>query len=98
MKLPPKVPELGPPLLGDLGAGHRKVSAAGRGQYSAPGQDQGAAERDARRKEAEAAEGSPVFFRSSNQRTSASAPTQVDAAGPTSGLAGFDPQAAGPAS
>ncbi|MBG0861734.1 TraM recognition domain-containing protein [Burkholderia sp. 9779_493] len=38
-----------------------------------------------------------VFFRSSNQRTAA-APAQTASAAPPSGLAGFDPQAAGPAS
>lgn len=38
-----------------------------------------------------------MFFRSSNQRA-ATAPAQVAAAGTTSGLEGFDPQAAGPAS
>ena len=32
-----------------------------------------------------------MFFRSSNQRAAA-APAQVAAAGPSSGLAGFDPQ------
>ncbi len=97
-KLPPKVPELGPPLPGDLGPAIVKSQQPAVAQYSPPGQDPGAAERDARRKEAEAAAGSSVFFRSSNQRASASAPAQVAAAGPTSGLTGFDPQAAGPAS
>ncbi|SEA76362.1 type IV secretion system protein VirB10 [Acidovorax soli] len=96
-KLPPKVPELGPPLPGDLGPAIVKSQQQAVARYSPPGQDPGAAERDARRKEAEAAAGSSVFFRSSNQRA-ATAPTQVAAAGPTSGLTGFDPQAAGPAS
>ena len=95
-KLPPKVPELGPPLPGDLGPAIVKSQPA-VASYTPPGQDPGAAERDARRKEAEAAAGSTVFFRSSNQHA-ATAPAQVAAAGPTSGLAGFDPQAAGPAS
>jgi type IV secretion system protein VirB10 len=96
-KLPPKVPELGPPLPGDLGPAIVKSQQQAVARYSPPGQDPGAAERDARRKEAEAAAGSSVFFRSSNQRA-ATAPTQVAAASPTSGLTGFDPQAAGPAS
>ncbi|HCF4375008.1 TPA: TrbI/VirB10 family protein [Pseudomonas aeruginosa] len=95
-KLPPKVPELGPPLPGDLGPAIVKSQPA-VASYTPPGQDPGAAERDARRKEAEAAAGSAVFFRSSNQHP-ATAPAQAAAAGPTSGLAGFDPQAAGPAS
>ena len=96
-KLPPKVPEMGPPLPGDLGPAIVKSQQQAVARYSPPGQDPGAAERDARRKEAEAAAGSSVFFRSSNQRA-ATAPTQVAAASPTSGLTGFDPQAAGPAS
>ncbi|AZP50061.1 TrbI/VirB10 family protein [Rahnella aquatilis] len=96
-KLPPKVPELGPPLPGDLGPAIVKSQQQAVARYSPPGQDPGGAERDARRKEAEAAAGSSVFFRSSNQRA-ATAPAQVAAAGPASGLAGFDPQAAGPAS
>jgi type IV secretion system protein VirB10 len=95
-KLPPKVPELGPPLPGDLGPAIVKSQPA-VASYTPPGQDPSAAERDARRKEAEAAAGSTVFFRSSNQHA-ATASAQVAAAGPTSGLAGFDPQAAGPAS
>lgn len=70
-KLPPKVPELGPPLPGDLGPAIVKSQQPAVAQYSPPGQDPGAAERDARRKEAEAAAGSSVFFRSSNQRAAA---------------------------
>ncbi|CAL5243557.1 hypothetical protein PASLES2_16275 [Pseudomonas aeruginosa] len=96
-KLPPKVPESGPPLPGDLGPAIVNSQQPAVARYTPPGQDAAAAERDARRKEAEAAAGSSVFFRSSNQRA-ASAPAQVAAAGPSSGLAGFDPQAAGPAS
>jgi len=100
-KLPPpspaKVPELGPPLPGDLGPAIVKSQPSAVASYTPPGQDAAAAERDALRKEAEAAAGSSVFFRSSNQRA-ATAPAQTASAAPPSGLAGFDPQAAGPAS
>lgn len=96
-KLPPKVPELGPPLPGDLGPAIVKSQPPVVANYAPPGQDAAAAERDALRKEAEAAAGSSVFFRSSNQRAAA-APTQTASVAPASGLAGFDPQAAGPAS
>ncbi|QAU22679.1 TrbI/VirB10 family protein [Dyella sp. M7H15-1] len=96
-KLPPKVPELGPPLPGDLGPAIVKSQPPVVASYTPPGQDAAAAERDALRKEAEAAAGSSVFFRSSNQRAAA-APAQTAAVAPASGLAGFDPQAAGPAS
>lgn len=96
-KLRPKVPELGPPLPGDLGPAIVKSQPPVVDNYAPPGQDAAAAERDALRKEAEAAAGSSVFFRSSNQRASA-APAQIASVAPASGLAGFDPQAAGPAS
>ncbi|AOI82858.1 MULTISPECIES: TrbI/VirB10 family protein [Burkholderia] len=98
-RLPPKVPELGPPLPGDLGPAIVRSQRPAVASYTPPGQDAAAAERDAIRKEAEAAAGSSVFFRSSNQRAAA-APTQVATAAPASAssLAGFDPQAAGPAS
>ncbi|OAI58758.1 conjugal transfer protein TrbI [Ralstonia solanacearum] len=95
--LPPAVPELGPPLPGDLGPAIVKSRQPAVASYAPPGQDAAAAERDAMRKEAESAAGSSVFFRSSNQRAAA-APAQVATAAPASGLAGFDPQAAGPAS
>ncbi|WP_454710787.1 TrbI/VirB10 family protein [Cupriavidus nantongensis] len=95
-KLPPQVPELGPPLPGDLGPAMVKSQPPTVASYSPPGQD-AAAERDALRKEAEAAAGSSVFFRSGNQRATA-APAQTASFGPASGLAGFDPHAAGPAS
>ncbi|MFU7019313.1 TrbI/VirB10 family protein [Pseudomonas aeruginosa] len=96
-KLPPKAPELGPPLPGDLGPAIVKSQPPAVASYSPPGQDAAAAERDALRKEAEAAAGSSVFFRSGNQHATA-APAQTTSAVPASGLAGFDPQAAGPAS
>ncbi|WP_246797191.1 TrbI/VirB10 family protein [Burkholderia perseverans] len=98
-KLPPKpaanVPPLGPPLPGDLGPAI--VNAQPPLPAMPPGNDPAAAERDAMRKEAEDAAGSSVFFRSSSQHTAA-APTQAVSAAPASGLTGFDPQAAGPAS
>ena len=96
-KLPQKVPELGPPLPGDLGPAIVKSQPPVVASYTPPGQDAAAAERDALRKEAEAAAGSSVFFRSSNQRA-AVVPAQTASVAPASGLAGFDPQAAGPAS
>lgn len=97
--LPANVPELGPPLPGDLGPAIVRSQQPAVTNYTPPGQDAAAAERDAMRKEAEAAAGSSVFFRSSNQRAAA-APAQAATAAPASasGLAGFDPQAAGPAS
>ncbi|MEB5487532.1 TrbI/VirB10 family protein [Burkholderia pseudomallei] len=98
-KLPPRVPELGPPLPGDLGPAIVKSQSPVVANYAPPGQDAGAAERDALRKEAEAAAGSSVFFRSSNQRTAATpAQTTTASAASTPGLAGFDPLAGGPAS
>jgi type IV secretion system protein VirB10 len=95
--LPAKVPELGPPLPGDLGPAIVKSQPPAVANYTPPGQDAAAAERDAMRKETEAAAGSSVFFRSSNQRAAAT-PAQTASAAPASSLAGFDPQAAGPAS
>ncbi|WP_261540467.1 TrbI/VirB10 family protein [Burkholderia multivorans] len=95
--LPAQVPELGPPLPGDLGPAIVRSQQPAEASYTPPGQDAAAAERDALRKEAEAAAGSSVFFRSNNQRAAA-APTQTATAAPASSLAGFDPLAAGPAS
>ena len=96
--LPPSMPELGPPLPGDLGpaivASQQPVAPG----YAPPGHDPA----DALRKEAEAAAASSVFFRSGGQR--AAAPAQVadaapvDSVGSGRGLAGFDSLAAGPAS
>ncbi|MHA6912843.1 TrbI/VirB10 family protein [Ralstonia pseudosolanacearum] len=99
-KLPPaltRVPELGPPLPGDLGPAIVRSQQPEVATYSPPGHDPAAAAQDARRKEAETAAGSSVFFRSSNQRGAAS-PAQAATTVPASGLAGFDPMAAGPAS
>jgi type IV secretion system protein VirB10 len=96
-KLPSKVPELGPPLPGDLGPAIVRSQQPAMANYTPAGQDPAAAGRDALRKEAEAAAGSSVFFRSGGQR-GAAASEQVAAVAPASGLAGFDPLAAGPAS
>ncbi len=96
-KLPSKVPELGPPLPGDLGPAIVRSQQPAMANYTPAGQDTAAAGRDALRKEAEAAAGSSVFFRSGGQRAAA-ASEQVAAVAPASGLAGFDPLAAGPAS
>lgn len=88
-----KVPELGPPLPGDLGPA---IVKSQQPVYGPPGHDP----EDALRKEAEAAAASSVFFRSASQRTAA-APAGQGAATPgtlAAGLAGFDPLAAGPAS
>ncbi|WP_343665457.1 TrbI/VirB10 family protein [Paraburkholderia tropica] len=99
-KLPPKpaanVPTLGPPLPGDLGPAIVNAQPP-LPPNMPPGNDPAAAERDAMRKEAEDAAGSSVFFRSSSQHA-ATSPAQAASAVPASALAGFDPQAAGPAS
>jgi type IV secretion system protein VirB10 len=95
-ELPPPVPELGPPLPGDLGPAIVKSQPV-VASYAAPGQDPAIAERDARRKEAEAAASSPVFFRTGNRHGGA-APVEPVPVASAPGLAPFDPQAAGPAS
>ena len=91
----PKVPELGPPLPGDLGpvivASQQPMTPI----YAPPGHDPN----DALRKEADAAAASSVFFRSSQQgKVAAPVAVQAAPAAPGSALAGFDPLAAGPAS
>ena len=96
-KLPPQVPVLGPPLPGDLGPAIVKSQQPVTPTYTPPGHAPATAQHDAHSKEAEAAAGASVFFRSSNQR-GAAAPTQVATASPASGQSGFDPMAAGPAS
>ena len=92
------IPELGPPLPGDLGHAIVKSRQPMAPSYSPPGHDPGASERDARRKEAEQAAAASVFFRSGGQRAAMTSPTTV-APGATSAtpsnLAGFDPMAAG---
>jgi len=98
-ELPPEVPPLGEPLPGDLGAPILRAEQRAQG-YQQPGYDPAEAERLARLKEAEEAAASSVFFRAGGQRVAAAAPPQA-APGPTApltGLAGFDPLAAGPAS
>ncbi|MDR9836726.1 TrbI/VirB10 family protein [Herbaspirillum huttiense] len=96
-KLPPQIPVLGPPLPGDLGPAIVKSQQPVAPTYTPPGRDPVVTVHDAQRKDAEAAAGASVFFRSNNQRAAAS-PTQVATASPASGLSGFDPMAAGPAS
>ncbi|MCW5622624.1 MAG: TrbI/VirB10 family protein [Burkholderiales bacterium] len=95
-KLPPKVPELGPPLPGDLGPAIVNSQQPAVAAYSAPGHDPN----DALRKEAEAAAASSVFFRSGGQGQAAATVAQAapGAPGAASTLAAFDPLAAGPAS
>ena len=94
-KLPAKVPELGPPLPGDLGPAIVKSQQPVTQTYAPPGHDP----EDARRKEADAAAASTVFFRSGSQgKATAPVTAQAAAAAPGSALAGFDPLAAGPAS
>ena len=88
----PKVPDLGPPLPGDLGPA---IVAAQQPTYTPPGHDPN----DALRKEAEAAAASSVFFRSGSQgKAGGAAAVQVAAGAPGSTLMGFDPMVAGPAS
>ena len=86
----PKVPELGPPLPGDLGPA---IVASQQPTYMPPGHDP----EDALRKEAEAAAASSVFFRSGKPGQAAGAIPQA-APGAPSAMAAFDPLAAGPAS
>jgi type IV secretion system protein VirB10 len=93
-KLPAKVPELGPPLPGDLGPAIVKSQQPVTAAYAAPGHDPN----DALRKEAEAAAASSVFFRSGSQKVAPVAQTQVAAAPGFAANAAFDPLAVGPAS
>ncbi|HBO9325835.1 TPA: TrbI/VirB10 family protein [Pseudomonas aeruginosa] len=73
--LPPAVPELGPPLPGDLGPAIVKSQQPATAAYAAPGHDPN----DALRKEAEAAAASSVFFCSGGQNAAPVAQTQVAA-------------------
>lgn len=93
LPLPASVPELGPPLPGDLGPAIVKSQQPVTAAYAAPGHDPN----DALRKEAEAAAASSVFFRSGSQAAPV-AQTQVAAAQGFAANAAFDPLAAGPAS
>ena len=90
----PKVPELGPPLPGDLGPAIVKSQQPVTAAYTAPGHDPN----DALRKEAEAAAASSVFFRSGAQAAAPVAQSRVAAAPGFAANAAFDPMAAGPAS
>lgn len=98
----PDVPELGPPLPGDLGPAIINSQQPAVATYAPPGIDAEAAEREARRKEADAAAASSVFFRTgqgqSGQPTGAVAQAVPVAPGIDNSLAAFDPLAAGPAS
>ena len=98
---PAPVPELGPPLPGDLGPAIVKSQQPVVPSYSPPGHDPAASEREARRKEAEQAAAASVFFRNGSQRAATAAPTAAapgTSSSAPSGLTGFDPMAAGPAS
>lgn len=97
--LPPDVPELGPPLPGDLGPAIVHSQQPAVASYAPPGHDAEAAEREALRQEAEAAAASSVFFSTGQgQTTAAVAQATQGAPGIGSTLAAFDPLAAGPAS
>ncbi|PLC50896.1 conjugal transfer protein TrbI [Pollutimonas subterranea] len=100
--LPPEVPELGPPLPGDLGPAIVNAQQPAVATYAPPGVDAQAAEREARRNEAEAAAASSVFFSSgqgqSGQPSATVAQAMPVAPGMDNTLAAFDPLAAGPAS
>ena len=69
----PNVPELGPPLPGDLGPAIVKSQQPVTAAYTAPGHDPN----DALRKEAEAAAASSVFFRSGAQAAAPVAQSRV---------------------
>ena len=100
-KLPPAdVPQLGPPLPGDLGPAILKAEQQSQGYgYQQPGNDPAEAARLARLKEAEEAAASSVFFRSSGQKVASTASTApAQAATGVAPNAAFDPMAASPAS
>ncbi len=97
-----EVPQLGPPLPGDLGPAIVNAQPSFVVSDAPPGQDLVFAERDALQKEAEAAASSPIFFRSSTQRSTVGSEPPVAIPSTStreSRLAAvFDPQAPGPAS
>lgn len=101
LALPPDVPELGPPLPGDLGPAIVNSQQPAVANYALPGVDAEAAEREARRKETEAAAASSVFFRTGQEQPRQPAAMTAQAMPVTPGidntLAAFDPLAAGPA-
>ncbi len=95
---PSGVPELGPPLPGDLGPAIVNSRQPAVAAYAAPGHDPA----DALRKEEDAAAASPVFFQTGSQAKATNAVPGPQAAreapaGPST-LATFDPLALGPAS
>ncbi|MBS7777724.1 TrbI/VirB10 family protein [Acidovorax sp. CCYZU-2555] len=95
-KLPPPVPiavpELGPPLPGDLGV------PILRAEQQAQGYGPAEADRLARLREAEEAASSSVFLRSGGQKLAAVAAAQGAPGTAQAPNAAFDPVAAGPAS
>ncbi|ENG0045646.1 TrbI/VirB10 family protein [Pseudomonas aeruginosa] len=98
--LPSGVPELGPPLPGDLGPAIVQSRQPAMASYTPPGHDTAEAERLALEKEAEEAAVSSVFFRTGNQGQAAVPVAQASSGTPGMGnaLAAFDPMAAGLAS
>ncbi|NIJ76421.1 type IV secretion system protein VirB10 [Xanthomonas campestris] len=96
--LPPDVPELGPPLPGDLGPAIVNSQQPAVAAYATPGHDPAETERLARLKEAEEAAASSVFFRTGTQQAAPVAQSQVATAPGFAANAAFDPMAAGPAS
>ena len=96
--LPPEMPELGPPLPGDLGPAIVNAQQQPTVGYAPPGHDPAEAERLARLKEAEEAAASSVFFRTGTQGAVPVAQSQVAAAPGFSANAAFDPMSARPAS
>ena len=96
--LPPDVPELGPPLPGDLGPAIVNSQQPAVAAYATPSHDPAETERLARLKEAEEAAASSVFFRTGTQQAAPVAQSQVATAPGFAANAVFDPMAAGPAS
>ena len=97
--VPPAVPDLGPPLPGDLGVPILRADQQAQGYgYQQPGHDPAEADRLARLKEAEEAASSSVFFRSSGQKLVSAAAAQGGPEATQAPNAAFDPTAAGPAS
>ncbi len=99
-KLPPAdVPQLGPPLPGDLGPAILKAEQQTQGYgYQQPGHDPAEAARLARLKEADEAAASSVFFRSGGQKVASTASPAPALATGSAANSAFDPMAAGPAS
>ena len=93
-KLPPKAPELGPPLPGDLGPAIVNSQQPAVAAYAAPGHDPN----DALRKEAEAAAASSVFFRSGGQGQAVATATATMAQTAPGVPSAANALAAGPAS